>query len=180
VRQCLCCRQEDIIADAPADGQHRSKAHRWEHIPAGRTLLELYQRNRGARFGHNLACPLSSIEGEAGRAAHALLACVGDRTTPWEAIGSKGLPLANSKPVPACVRASAKVHSAWEVGLLSGITTGRLLSSDIACAGKEPLWLSVCHRTAMSVCRLWSAAHLALVIAVASILGKAPTLVFRS
>ena len=58
-------------------------------------------------------------------------------------MASNGLPLANSEPAPACASASPKVHSAREVGLLSGITMGRQLSSAIACAVEEPLQLSM-------------------------------------
>ena len=76
-------------------------------------------------------------------------------------IGSNGLPLANRRPAPACASASAKVHSAWEVGLLSGITIGRQLSSAIFCAVEEPLDISVCYGPAVFVCRGCSAANLA-------------------
>lgn len=49
--------------------------------------------------------------------------------------GRKGEPLANSTRPPVPSSASRNVHSAFDVGLLSGKMMGRALSSAIACQG---------------------------------------------
>ena len=115
------------------------------HQGVGNPLAGCKRAVAGNVSGRALATPLQKRRAQLCKAHHLSAessptgagrpACAGWRSKPPASVsGAKGDPLANNARPPVPASASRNVHSAFEVGLLSGKMMGRAFSSAIACA----------------------------------------------